>query len=113
MTKRYFITNTLHTPLPYGFINSTNKKTIEFIHCRLEYKNSLPGNVSLHSNHILEDGYLNQFVSWCNDNTSPHRLKWSIDSNNYHTMELHFRVNGVDPLDVKDGEFVAQFLLTW
>ena len=71
--KRYFVTKSLTTDLPYEFIHSSNQRYIHVISCKLVRSDpstneiTVPSHISLHANFVQDKNYEDSFVRFCNE----------------------------------------------
>ena len=109
MTKRYFITNTLKTDLPLILQQSTNRRYIHFIHCRLVLNNALIGDVTVHADFVIDLPYLNNFVSFANIDLSK-RKKYEV-LNNPREIKIWFQDLQGNIVAVNNDDFVLELML--
>ena len=121
--KRYFITNQLKTRLPNDFVNSKNKRFITLIQCKL-YQNltnvsdeieqfSTPKFITVHSNIVHTDSYLDSYIMFCNENR-PKGKKYEQMSREYELVLWFKNYDGL-PYDTNTNNthFLAEFLLEY
>jgi hypothetical protein len=125
ITKRYFITNTLHTLYPPEFVESQNPKYVHVLGCKLygtvgNVTNSIKtvqsfDFVELHANFIQDKPYLNGFVCFCNDALMKRKKYQQMGK--VRDFKIWFQNYDGTPFDwenkQKDAYFVLELMLEY
>ena len=67
IVKTYFLTDKLENDFPPDFLNSRNKKYIQFRWCRATFNGKLVGDISIHSDFICRDRYMDSLICYINN----------------------------------------------
>ena len=98
VTKTYLITNTLETSFPPDFLNSKNKKYIQFRWCRGLWKGKLVGDISLHADFICRDRYMDSMVCYINDDQGKYeKYEYNSTSRKFKVWFKDIKGNPVEP----------------
>lgn len=96
--KTYFITNTKTTMFPPDFVNSKNKKYIQFRWCRALWKDKLVGDISIHSDFICRDRYMDSMICFINDEQGKYeKYEYNSTSRSFNVWFKDIHGNTVEP----------------
>jgi hypothetical protein len=124
-TKRYFITNTLHSLYPPEFVESQNPKYVHVLGCKLfgtvgtvvENVKTVQSFdfVELHANFIQDKPYLIGFVCFCNEPLM--KRKKFQQFGKVRDFKVWFQNYNGTPFDMtnqsKDAYFVLELMLEY
>ena len=115
--KRYFVTKELTTDLPYEFINSTNKRYIHVVSCKLVHidpatnQTTIPQHVTLHANFVNDKKYVDSYVRSVNQPYLKRDKYEQLDKNEQVTVWFKY-INGVD-IDMTNMHFILKLMLEY
>jgi len=112
--KRYFVTKTLKTDLPYDFIHSKNQRYVHVLSCKFVQKidgqTIVPAHISLHADFVQDKNYEDSFVRFCNEYNDRDKYE---QLNQNECLTVWFKhINGTD-VDMTNAYFVLKLMLEY